>query len=110
MKLTNKNLQEDKIEELVISLGDFILSTQAPDGSIPSKEDGTHDPWDHLEAVMGLIIQKNTKELSWESTGCLQIKTATAVGITPTNIQIQFIKTNKAIIQLILLQQLIIIF
>ena len=58
MKLTNKNLQEDRIEELVISLGEFILSKQASDGSIPSNEDGTHDPWDHLEAVMGLIIAK----------------------------------------------------
>ena len=43
MKLTNKNLQEDGIEELVISLGEFILSKQASDGSIPSNEDGTHD-------------------------------------------------------------------
>ena len=58
MKLTNKNLQEDRIEELVISLGEFILSKQASDGSIPSNEDGSHDPWDHLEAVMGLIVAK----------------------------------------------------
>ena len=35
-------------------IGDFIERTQLPSGAIPSNLDSSHDPWDHLEAVMGL--------------------------------------------------------
>ena len=35
-------------------IGDFIERTQLPSGAIPSNLDNSHDPWDHLEAVMGL--------------------------------------------------------
>ena len=35
-------------------LGKFLDNTQFLSGAIPSNKDGSHDPWDHLEAVMGL--------------------------------------------------------
>jgi hypothetical protein len=35
-------------------LGSFISHLQFASGAIPSNKDGSHDPWDHLEAVMGL--------------------------------------------------------
>lgn len=35
---------------------DFILSCQQSNGSIPWFEDGHADPWDHVEAAMGLSI------------------------------------------------------
>ena len=35
-------------------LGKFISNMQQSSGAIPSNSDGSHDPWDHLEAVMGL--------------------------------------------------------
>ena len=35
-------------------LGNFISHLQFNSGAIPSNQDGSYDPWDHLEAVMGL--------------------------------------------------------
>ena len=35
-------------------LGKFLDGVQFLSGAIPSNQDGSHDPWDHLEAVMGL--------------------------------------------------------
>ena len=35
-------------------LGEYIINLQLLSGAIPSNQDGSHDPWDHLEAVMGL--------------------------------------------------------
>ena len=35
-------------------LGKFLERMQLSSGAIPSNKNGTHDPWDHLEAVMGL--------------------------------------------------------
>ncbi|MDC0443036.1 hypothetical protein OAM47_02640 [Gammaproteobacteria bacterium] len=35
-------------------LGKFLEDTQFHSGAIPSNQDNSHDPWDHLEAVMGL--------------------------------------------------------
>ena len=35
-------------------LGKFLKDAQFASGAIPSNQDGSHDPWDHLEAVMGL--------------------------------------------------------
>ena len=32
----------------------FLEDAQFLSGAIPSNQDGSHDPWDHLEAVMGL--------------------------------------------------------
>tara|TARA_B100001027_G_scaffold22299_1_gene13141 strand:+ start:3385 stop:4428 length:1044 start_codon:yes stop_codon:yes gene_type:complete len=35
-------------------LGKFLERIQLSSGAIPSNKNNTHDPWDHLEAVMGL--------------------------------------------------------
>jgi len=35
-------------------LGQFLKNTQLNSGAIPSNKNKSHDPWDHLEAVMGL--------------------------------------------------------
>ena len=35
-------------------LGKFLNDVQLVSGAIPSNQDGSHDPWDHLETVMGL--------------------------------------------------------
>lgn len=39
-----------------LKTGDYIASIQEPDGSIPWFEGGYTDPWDHVEAAMGLSI------------------------------------------------------
>ena len=31
-------------------LGKFLVDVQFLSGAIPSNQDGSHDPWDHLEA------------------------------------------------------------
>ena len=52
-------------------LGKFLDEVQSVSGAIPSNQDGSHDPWDHLEAVMGLTtLGYNTqalKGLHWMS-------------------------------------------
>ncbi len=51
------------------NLGKFLDQTQFLSGAIPSNQDGSHDPWDHLEAVMGLTTlgyyDKALKGLHW---------------------------------------------
>jgi len=53
-------------------LGVFISSMQKNSGAIPSNKDGSHDPWDHLEAVMGLAtlghMAEALKGLEWMKT------------------------------------------
>ena len=50
-------------------LGKFLEKVQLPSGAMPSNQDGSHDPWDHLEAVMGLTtlgyIDQALKGLNW---------------------------------------------
>ena len=50
-------------------LGKFLENAQLPSGAMPSNQDGSHDPWDHLEAVMGLTtlgyIDQALKGLNW---------------------------------------------
>ena len=41
---------------------DYILSVQNNDGSIPWEIDEKLDPWDHIEAAMGLSIAKRKEE------------------------------------------------
>jgi hypothetical protein len=41
---------------------DFIVSVQEPDGSIPGVEGGISDPWNHVEAAMGLSVGGRYKE------------------------------------------------
>ena len=50
-------------------LGKFLVDVQFLSGAIPSNQDGSHDPWDHLEALMGLTIlgykTQALKGLNW---------------------------------------------
>ena len=41
---------------------DYILSVQNEDGSIPWESKEKLDPWDHIEAAMGLSIAKKKVE------------------------------------------------
>ncbi|MEH6608355.1 MAG: prenyltransferase [Halioglobus sp.] len=43
-------------EEFLRPTVDFILAVQQPSGEIPWFESGYTDPWDHVEAAMGLSI------------------------------------------------------
>lgn len=42
--------------EQVVAIGDFIAASQYEDGSIPWFRGGQLDPWDHIEAAMGLAV------------------------------------------------------
>tara|TARA_B100000609_G_scaffold139546_1_gene111902 strand:- start:5728 stop:6771 length:1044 start_codon:yes stop_codon:yes gene_type:complete len=50
-------------------LGKFLENIQLCSGAIPCNDDGSHDPWDHLEAVMGLTTlgykAEAMKGLNW---------------------------------------------
>jgi hypothetical protein len=46
----------------MMHLGNFISDLQFSSGAIPSNQNGSHDPWDHLEAVMGLSTLGFTNE------------------------------------------------
>jgi hypothetical protein len=50
--LTKKLFPESLLRPTV----NYILRTQLPDGSIPWFVMGKVDPWDHIEAAMGLVI------------------------------------------------------
>ena len=39
-------------------LGKYIKIIQHKSGAIPSNKDGSHDPWDHIESIMGLNFSK----------------------------------------------------
>ena len=41
-------------KEYFIEIAAYIESIQLQSGAIPSNEDGSHDPWDHIESIMGL--------------------------------------------------------
>ncbi len=48
--------------EFFMKTAEYIASVQDPDGSIPWFEGGYTDPWDHVEAAMGLSICGKYKE------------------------------------------------
>ena len=50
------------------NLGKYIGIIQHKSGAIPSNEDGSHDPWDHIESIMGLNFtnEKDASELAFE--------------------------------------------
>ncbi len=56
MHLPNKILKEEQIlkESFFKNIAKFIKSIQLKSGAIPSNDDGSHDPWDHIESIMGL--------------------------------------------------------
>ena len=56
MHLPHKRLKEKQIlkKSFFENIAKFIKSIQLESGAIPSNEDGSHDPWDHIESIMGL--------------------------------------------------------
>ena len=53
-------LHKDFLRKEIFKInGAYIKSIQYKSGAIPSNEDGTHDPWDHIESIMGLNIYKD---------------------------------------------------
>ena len=54
MTLPNLSKIDPSTLEGMRHLGKFISTIQLTSGAIPSNKNGSHDPWDHLEAVMGL--------------------------------------------------------
>ena len=59
-KPTKINLNKDFLPKEIFRInGAYIKSIQYKSGAIPSNEDGTHDPWDHIESIMGLNICKD---------------------------------------------------
>ena len=53
-------LHKDFLHKEIFKInGAYIKSIQYKSGAIPSNEDGTHDPWDHIESIMGLNIYKD---------------------------------------------------
>ena len=65
-----KKLHESQIlnRDLYNNLGKYIKSIQLDSGAIPSNEDGTHDPRDHIESIMGLNFSnyKDSSKLAFE--------------------------------------------
>ncbi len=66
----NKKLDKSKAfnRNLFENLGNYIKSIQLESGAIPSNKDGSHDPWDHIESIMGLNFanQKESSKLAFE--------------------------------------------
>jgi len=66
----NKKLDKSKAfnRNLFENLGNYIKSIQLESGAIPSNKDGSHDPWDHIESIMGLNFanEKESSKLAFE--------------------------------------------
>jgi len=66
----NKKLDKSKAlnRNLFENLGNYIKSIQLESGAIPSNVDGSHDPWDHIESIMGLNFanKKESSKLAFE--------------------------------------------
>ena len=61
-KFRDKNLIK---KDIFIKLAESIKDVQLNSGAIPSNIDSSHDPWDHIEAIMGLnfLHDKKSAEL-----------------------------------------------
>ena len=70
MHKPNKKLDKSKAfnRNLFENLGNYIKSIQLESGAIPSNKDGSHDPWDHIESIMGLNFanEKESSKLAFE--------------------------------------------
>ena len=52
-KPSKKEMHKDFLMREIFKInGAYIKSIQYKSGAIPSNEDGTHDPWDHIESIM----------------------------------------------------------
>ena len=50
------NVHKGLSTDLIAATADTIAAVQLPDGAIPWFPDGQTDPWDHVEAAMGLDV------------------------------------------------------
>ncbi len=60
--LSNSSKVDPVLDRSVQSTADFIARVQLSDGAIPWFEGSIVDPWDHVEAAMGLAIGGYTRE------------------------------------------------
>lgn len=56
--VTRFSSKEDLNHIFLNNIGKYIKSIQLKSGAIPSDEDTFHDPWDHIESIMGLNFVK----------------------------------------------------
>ena len=56
--VTRFSSKEDLNHIFLNNIGKYIKSIQLKSGAIPSDEDIFHDPWDHIESIMGLNFVK----------------------------------------------------
>jgi hypothetical protein len=63
-------------EEFLRPTVEFILGVQQPSGEIPWFENGYTDPWDHIEAAMGLTIggEYTAAKLAYEWLASVQLE------------------------------------
>jgi hypothetical protein len=54
--------QKQDVPVDIAAIADLLLSTQKPSGEIPWSEGDKTDPWDHVEAAMGLSIAGRFQE------------------------------------------------
>ena len=60
MYLPLKKFKEENIfnKNFFLNMALYIKSVQLKSGAIPSNCDGSHDPWDHIESIIGLNFAK----------------------------------------------------
>ena len=63
MYLPLKKFKEGNIfnKNFFLNMALYIKSVQLKSGAIPSNFDGSHDPWDHIESIIGLNFAKEKK-------------------------------------------------
>ena len=59
--------EEDLTNNFFNNIGKYIKSTQLKSGAIPSDDNQNHDPWDHIESILGLNFSKelNSSKLAF---------------------------------------------
>jgi uncharacterized protein (DUF608 family) len=59
--------EEDLTNNFFNKIGKYIKSTQLKSGAIPSDDNQNHDPWDHIESILGLNFSKelNSSKLAF---------------------------------------------
>ena len=66
---------DDLDASFFMDLGKYIKHMQTESGVIPSNVDGSHDPWDHIESIMGLNFLKESSISFWDTTKSLKFFT-----------------------------------
>lgn len=59
--------EEDLTNNFFNNIGKYIKSIQLKSGAIPSDDNQNHDPWDHIESILGLNFSKelNSSKLAF---------------------------------------------